>query len=180
MKNRLTLVAALTAAIFSGVSIANASTQPVVQVPLSGVFVGAGVGSNWQTNTNYNVNLVAGYQYNRFLASEVTYDFTRLNNTRNRGAVGNGQMVMVNAVAGYTVPGTRLTPYALAGAGVGWNRMGDQSTGDNVALYNVGAGVRLAMSSNIDADVRYRYVGAFNDNLFGNSHLVTAGVRYRF
>jgi len=87
---------------------------------------------------------------------------------------------MGNLVASQRLGETAVNPYVLAGAGVGWNAFGERGTGDNLALYNVGGGVRLNLVSNIDLDARYRYVGAFNSGETYNQHMVTGGLNIRF
>lgn len=144
---------------------------------LTGAYLGANLGSNWQDNTDYTLGAVAGYRFHRNLAAEVTYDYISLGNGNN---FNDGQMVMGNLVASYDIGTTGITPYVLAGAGVGWNGAGERATGDNTALYNVGGGVRLSLASRVELDARYRYVGGFDDTVNGNSHLVTAGLNFRF
>lgn len=158
-------------------------TPPAAPVPapapmtLTGVYLGGNMGSNFQDNTDYTLGAAVGWQFHRNLAAEITYDYIRLgNDTR----MNDGQMVMGNVVASQRLGATSITPYVLAGAGVGWNGMGERGTGDNLALYNVGGGVRLNLVSNIDVDARYRYVGAFNDTADGNQHVLTAGLNIRF
>ena len=158
-------------------------TPPAAPVPapapmtLTGVYLGGNMGSNFQDNTDYTLGAVVGWQFHRNLAAEITYDYIRLGNDTN---MNDGQMVMGNLVASQRLGNTSITPYVLAGAGVGWNGMGERGTGDNLALYNVGGGVRLNLVSNIDVDARYRYVGAFNDTADGNQHVLTAGLSIRF
>lgn len=152
-----------------------APTSPVMT--LAGVYLGVNLGSNWQDNTDYTIGAVAGYQFNYNLAAEVTYDYISLGNAN---TVNDGQMVMGNLVAGQRLGDTGVTPYVLAGAGIGWNQMGERATGENLALYNIGTGVRLRLGGMVDVDARYRYVGAFTDTADGNSHMVTAGMSYRF
>ena len=158
-------------------------TPPAAPVPapapmtLTGVYLGGNMGSNFQDNTDYTLGAVVGWQFHRNLAAEITYDYIRLGNDTN---MNDGQMVMGNLVASQRLGNTSITPYVLAGAGVGWNGMGERGTGDNLALYNVGGGVRVNLVSNIDVDARYRYVGAFNDTADGNQHVLTAGLSIRF
>lgn len=158
-------------------------TPPAAPAPapapmtLTGVYLGGNMGSNFQDNTDYTLGAVVGWQFHRNLAAEITYDYIRLGNDTN---MNDGQMVMGNLVASQRLGNTSITPYVLAGAGVGWNGMGERGTGDNLALYNVGGGVRLNLVSNIDVDARYRYVGAFNDTADGNQHVLTAGLNIRF
>jgi len=150
-------------------------TAPVPAAsPLAGVYVGANAGSNFRDAQDYQVGGVLGYQFRPNLAAELTYDYMQLNNRT------DGQMVMGNVVYSRALGQTGVTPYALVGAGVGWNALGERNTGNNLALYNVGAGVRLNVVQNVDLDVRYRYVGAFDDSLNGNSQMVTGGVNVRF
>lgn len=166
-----------------------AASTPVVAAPtpapapapapmtLSGIYLGANMGSNFQDNTDYTLGAVVGYQFAPNWAAEITYDYLR-NSSNVRST--DGQMVMGNVVYSRRLGNTSITPYALAGAGIGWNGMGERATGDNLALYNVGGGLRINLVSNIDVDARYRYVGAFNDGEAGNSHMVTGGLNIRF
>jgi opacity protein-like surface antigen len=142
--------------------------------PLAGVYVGANAGSTFRDAQDYQVGGVLGYQFRPNLAAELTYDYSQLNNRT------DGQMVMGNVVYSRALGQTGITPYALVGAGVGWNALGERNTGNNLALYNVGGGVRLNVVQNVDLDARYRYVGAFDDSLNGNYQMVTAGVNFRF
>ncbi len=148
-------------------------TAPAVS-PLAGVYVGGFAGSNFRDATDYQVGGVLGYQFRRNWAAELTYDYNQLNNRT------DGQMVMANVVYGRTVGQTGITPYALVGAGMGWNNLGVSNTGSNLALYNVGGGVRYSVTSNVDLDARYRYVGAFDDSLGANYNVVTGGINVRF
>lgn len=162
--------------------VAVAPTAPVVTVsapvlnasPLKGVYVGVNAGSNFRDATDYQVGGVVGYQFNRNLAAELTYDYNQLNNRT------DGQMVMGNVVYSRQLGQTAVTPYVLVGAGMGWNALGVRNTGHNLTLYNVGGGVRLNVARNVDLDARYRYVGAFDDALNGNHHVVTGGLNFRF
>ena len=76
--------------------------------------------------------------------------------------------------------GYGFTPYALAGLGAGWNGWGKVGTGNANTLYNVGGGVRYALTNNFELDGRYRYVNSFNGAGFNNNHVVTLGVGYKF
>lgn len=162
--------------------VAVAPTAPVVTVsapvlnatPLKGVYVGVNAGSNFRDATDYQVGGVVGYQFRPRLAVEATYDYMQLNNR------SDGQIIMGNVVYSRAWGQTGITPYALMGAGVGWNALGERGTGSNLMLYNVGGGVRVNVVRNVDVDARYRYVGAFDDALNGNYHAVTGGVNYRF
>ena len=136
------------------------------------MYVGVNTGGNFRDHTRTSVGAVVGYQLTRNVAAEVTYDY---NNTH---ALNNGQLVMGNLVVGHRMGA--FTPYALAGAGMGWNAYGTHGTGTNQGLYNVGGGMRVNLVSNIDLDARYRYVAGFNTADTFHQHLVTGGVNLRF
>ena len=159
------------------VAAAPAAAPAPAPMTLSGIYIGGNIGTNFRDGTDYTVGAVAGYQITPRIAAEITYDYLR-SSTDIRS--NDGQMVMGNLVYSRRIGNTSLVPYALAGAGVGWNGMGEAGTGNNLALYNVGGGVRLNLVSNIDIDARYRYVGAFNDDTMGNNHMVTGGLNIRF
>jgi opacity protein-like surface antigen len=156
--------------------------QPAATVPasgsslgLSGVYLGANAGSNFRDGQDYVLGGVVGYQFHRNFAGELTYDYARM------AGGGDGQMVMGNLVASQRLSILPITPYALVGAGVGWNAYGSTNDGGNTALYNVGGGVRINLVKNVDLDARYRYVGAFNTNESSYAqHVVTGGLNIRF
>lgn len=172
MKFLLAAVAA--AAMLIGVGTAQAQNQNN-SGPLNGVYVGANLGSNFQNNSSVSMGLTVGHQFHKNLAAELTYDHVRY---RARAGHDDGQMIMGNLVAGHKMGA--FTPYALAGVGVGWNAAGQKGPGTTTALYNVGAGMRVSITSNVDLDARYRYVGPFEGDRKNNSHMITAGAVYRF
>jgi opacity protein-like surface antigen len=141
---------------------------------LSGVYVGANVGNTFRDATEWQAGVVVGYQFRTNWAVEATYDFNRMD----QGV--NGQNVMANLVYSRPWGTTGVTPYVLAGAGVGWNASGERGSGDNLALYNVGGGVRVNVYRGLDLDARYRYVGAFEEDSRGNTHMLTLGAIYKF
>jgi opacity protein-like surface antigen len=169
----LNLLAAGVLAVMATVGVAQAQTAPAGKV--SGLYVGTNVGTNFKSTSDYQVGGVIGYHLTRNMAAEVTYDYNRVN----RGGY-NSQMVMGNVLYGRTIGNTTVMPYALAGVGMGWNGLGAKTNGDTLALYNVGAGVRVNLVGNLDLDTRYRYVGAFDQNAGTNHHMVTTGINYRF
>jgi|NOAtaT_7_FD_contig_61_2056031_length_616_multi_10_in_0_out_0_1 opacity protein-like surface antigen len=138
-----------------------------------GMYIGANVGTVLQDNSKVSAGAVVGYQYNRFVRTEGTFDQIWYKN-------GNGQALMANAVL--SIPtGTVVTPYALIGAGVGMNRLNTVNGNTSVALYNVGLGTRVAVSQNIDLDVRYRHFAAFESvNGRKGANMVTVGAAYKF
>ena len=138
-----------------------------------GMYIGANVGTVLQDSSKVSAGAVVGYQYNRFVRTEGTFDQIWYKN-------GNGQALMANAVL--SIPtGTVVTPYALIGAGVGMNRLNTVNGNTSVALYNVGAGARLAVSQNIDLDLRYRHFAAFESvNGRKGANMITVGAAYKF
>jgi opacity protein-like surface antigen len=140
-------------------------------------YVGANMGQNWQVANNYTVGAVAGYRFNSLLGAEVTYDYVRNNS---RAAFRDAHMFMINGVISHDLGLFGLTPYALAGVGVGWNGMGMQNTGSNQALWNVGTGVRVNLVNSVDLDTRYRYLATFERQNNPGTHMVTLGVNFRF
>lgn len=143
-------------------------------VNLTGIYMGLNASSNFRDSSDYQIGGLVGYQFHQNFAGEITYDYNR--QTR----AGDGQMVMGNLVASRRLGQTAITPYVLAGGGVGWNAFGNRGDGTNLALYNVGGGVRINIVSNVDFDARYRYVGAFNGGETYNQHMVTGGLNIRF
>ena len=141
----------------------------------SGFYVGGTVGSTMQDTSQTNLGGVAGYQINRFLRVEGTYDYLPT-------TVGpNGHVLALNGVAQYRIPTSVLTPYVLAGVGAGFDSFGTASGGDIQTLFAVGGGVRMAVSTNVELDARYRYISQFGDSLgTANANVVTVGANWRF
>jgi outer membrane immunogenic protein len=186
-KTIMTLVATLAMA-----SAAIAADLPSRKTPASPMLTSTDLPTSWYVGVNAGstagtgkftfdgargvVGGVVGYEVNPFLSLEG--DFTdRIDGRHTRG----GQMATANAIMQYTVPGTVFTPYALAGAGYGWNAYGD-TKGKTAGLWNVGGGVRVALNSNWDLDARYKYVQQFEERghkLF-NENVITTGLNYRF
>jgi opacity protein-like surface antigen len=142
----------------------------------NGWYVGGNFGGSLYTKGDFqdawdkskpSVGAVGGYQFNRNFGAEVTYDYFF-----KRNGVQSGQTAFVNGTAGMTVPGTKITPYALAGVGYGWDYFGDRK------LYNVGAGVRTEITKAVDFDLRYRYINNWDNT--AHSNVVTGGVNYKF
>lgn len=130
------------------------------------VETGNGVNGAWN-DSKPSLGVVGGYQLNRMFGAELTYDYFF-----QRNGAQSGQTVFANGVAGYRIPGTRFTPYGLAGVGYGWDYFGDRS------LYNVGAGVRTQLTNSVDFDLRYRYINNWDST--NRNNVVTGGINYKF
>jgi hypothetical protein len=152
---------------------------------ISGLYVGGNIGTNFNSFKHYNwntspytVGAVVGYEWNRFLRTEATFDYT---SKERPTTTHSGQMAFANAVVQYPV-GYGVTPYILAGTGFGWNAWGNGHASvvdDAKALYNLGGGVRYNITKNFELDGRYRYVQSY-DNAFKNNNIVTLGANYKF
>lgn len=127
------------------------------------VGVNAGVAATDKTDTF--VGASAGWQVNPFLRLEGTYDYNWKNNT-----AFNSNALTGNVIGQYRYGS--FTPYVLAGAGYRWMKHSDE------AIWNVGGGVRYAITKNVEADLRYRYVAGFDTRSHDN--IVTLGLNYRF
>ena len=164
------LVAAL--ALLASVSVASAQD---VRADRNGLYIGGAVGSSLRDNSQTAVGAAVGYQFHPNFRVEAAYD---LDPRTNRD---NGHLLMANAIAQYRIPTSVVTPYVLAGAGMGFDTYGKAANGDVTAVYNVGGGVRLAVSTNVELDARYRYIGHF-DNAPGlqSANMFTVGANWRF
>jgi opacity protein-like surface antigen len=152
---------------FSGTALAQTA-------PTTGVYVGAAVGTTMQTNSDVTTGVVLGYRFNRVLGAEVTYD-------REWRAGQNGGLLMLNGVAELPVH-NRVRPYVLAGVGLGFDHYNQNGADRNgTPMYNVGGGVRVALTTNVDLDARYRYFAPVNTgDAQRDASMLTLGVNYRF
>ena len=153
------------------------AADPRAYADREGAYLGANIGSTLQTNSQVDLGLVAGYQVMPYARVEATYDYAWFTQ-------GNAQMLMANAIAQYRIEDTQFTPYVLAGAGFGFNNYGTANnlkTDGTSGIYNVGGGIRAAVTENVDLDLRYRYVGQFDD-VQGrkDTNVITVGAAYRF
>jgi opacity protein-like surface antigen len=96
------------------------------------------------------------------LFGEASYDYINRNHKVDNRIVGNAVLMQ---------PLTYGTVYGLIGAGY--------TTRVDKWVWNVGVGYRLPVVSNVDLDVRYRYVSRF-DNRKMNDNVLTVGVVYKF
>jgi Opacity protein and related surface antigens len=114
------------------------------------------------------VGVGAGYDFG-MVRLEADYDYLG-------GKKGvRGHMFTANAILEHDFD--RFTPYVLAGAG--FRFADDVKWNERIGVYVLGAGLRYAVTDNLDIDGRYRYVAPFQFNK-GRDHLFTVGVNYRF
>lgn len=170
MKKILVLAAAALGLVVT--SAANA--QDLKNLDRNGIYVGGSLGTQLDVNKQAAVGVTAGYQVAPYARVEMEYNHVWQNRSQ-------GQSLFAHGIAQYRVPNTRFTPYVLAGVGTGFNTMGSLSRGDGKMLYDVGAGVRYAVTDSIELDARYRNIRAFDTSTQSrNTDVVSLGVNYRF
>jgi len=141
-----------------------------------GFFVGGHVGSFTGNQDQVTIGLNGGYQVHRFLRAELTAENAWKQKT------GSGTMVFANVVPQYRIPGTTLTPYAVAGVGYAFDSLGAVKSGVASPVYNLGLGTRVAITDRIDADLRWRNVRSMNTSnaRVRDDNIFTVGGSYRF
>ena len=165
---------ALAAAVLVGLTGAAFAADPV-HADRSGFYVGGNIGSSTDEKSRIDLGMTTGYQVGPYARVEANYDHAWR-------TTGVGNMLMGNAIAQYRVPNSTITPYLLAGAGVGFDNFGAAKNGNTVGLYNVGAGVRIAVSESVELDARYRNVRPLDTKnaLVKDQNIFTVGANYRF
>ena len=134
-------------------------------------YVGGFVGSEpkrvepWYGTLRGGVN--AGYFLTTFAAVEAAYEYNY-----NPVKALRSNTVYANGIGQMKLPFIPVVPYAVAGVGYQMNDSKDQT------VWNIGGGVKYEVTSNIDLDVRYRYVSDFDRKTHGNA--VTLGAAYKF
>jgi len=131
-----------------------------------GFNAGALVTDGFNKNAPYSVGVVGGYKVFGFgpvgVTAEGAYDYDKNKNNTFTG----------NVIGSYKIGA--LTPYALAGAGY---RNYHDATKDE-AVWNVGGGVKYAITSSIDADARYRRFEGFDSK--NTEDRATLGLNFKF
>ena len=152
---------------------------PAAPLPIlaqeSSFYVGGNIGGNLSKDAQvYSGGVVAGYNVMPFFAIEGTYDFSRPQD-KVGGEFNYGNMVAVNVVPQYKLPFMPVTVYALGGVGYKWNTQTDNQT-----VYNIGAGVKYEIFTNLDVDVRYRRIESFDSSAKNPEDRGTIGLNYKF
>lgn len=134
---------------------------------LPGVIVGKYVGvtggavTKGHGKTKAAVGAVAGLQLDKNLAIEGQYEYKD----------SADHLLTGNVLLGTETHG--IYPYVVGGVGYRWTE--DKNDG----AYVVGAGVKKSLSEDLDADLRYRYVGSFSGGPSGESRF-TVGLNLKF
>jgi opacity protein-like surface antigen len=131
-----------------------------------GFNAGALVTDGFNKNAPYSLGVVAGYKVFGFgpvgVTAEGAYDYDKNKNNTVTG----------NVIGSYKIGA--LTPYALAG--VGYRNYHDATKDE--AVWNVGGGVKYAITSSIDADARYRRFEGFDSKNIEDR--ATFGLNFKF
>jgi len=153
---------------------ANNASDPV-HADRNGIYIGGNVGSSIDDRSRINGGFVAGYQVMPFARVELDYDHAWRSG-------GNGNMLTANAIGQYRIPNSTVTPYVMAGAGVAYDSLGLARNGSGTGIYDLGAGVRVAVSQSVELDARYRLVRSFENKGVSQreQNLFTVGASYRF
>jgi len=174
----LTLSALAFAGLIAKPGMALANQNPVViNADRPGLYVGTQVGRSFQATSDLSAGVQVGYQVHRNVRVEANYD-----HFWNGAGSRNFNAVTFNAIGQQRIPGTSLTPYVLGGVGVEFNEFRSaMNDGSYRGIYNVGAGMRVAISNNLEVDARYRYIAPITsrgDTVRGS--MTTLGLVYRF
>lgn len=142
---------------------------------VSSWYIGGNVGYNYQDgvlieDSQKSLGAIIGYQYNENLASELSFVYLG-----EKPGIDGGEAVTVNGLAMLPTD-TFVTPYAMAGLGVGFNGLGDN--GDAQPIYNIGGGLKFNLTDTWDLDARYTWIDSWVDPIGANS--LSVGLNYKF
>lgn len=170
MKNILLSVPAMILLI--GSALAADATEEYIA---SSWYVGGNVGFNYQDDvlvedSQKNLGAIIGYQYDENLAAEASFVYLG-----EKPGIEGGQAVTLNGLAMLPTD-TFVTPYALAGLGVGFNGLGND--GEAQPIYNIGAGARFSLTDSWDLDARYTWIDSWVEPIGANS--LSIGLNYKF
>lgn len=112
------------------------------------------------------IGALGGYQVNRYVRGEANFDHVVSTQPY------SSKYLTGNVIVQYPISGLRVTPYALTGLGYQWQN------GLNQGVWNVGGGMRTAVTPNTDLDLRYRYLQGMTNQ--ANENVVTMGTTFRF
>ena len=175
MKKFLMLATVATMAFSTAAFAADQAATDPVHADRAGIYVGGNLGNSTDDKSRTGVGAVVGYQVMPYARVEADFDHAWRTN-------GTGNMAMANVIGQYRIPNSTVTPYVLAGAGYGFDKFGSLKSHGQVALYDVGAGVRVAVSQSVELDVRYRNVRPVADQKVNlkDQNLFSVGAAYRF
>lgn len=162
MKKLLIIATALvvsSAAMAADLPSKTAPLPPIRESVVTPFFVGVNAGGLYDSE-EYTLGLTAGANLTDYVTGEIAYD--HLHDANANQVTGN---VIVEAPVG------SLTPYVLGGVGYRWAEQDE-------AVWNLGAGAKVALTDNVDFDVRYRHVVGFETD--NKDNIITGGLVFKF
>jgi opacity protein-like surface antigen len=131
------------------------------------------------TNTGYNVTLAVGYNP---AASPVGLRFEAAYNEFGfEGGGGNMNIPAFTANAVFALPASGFTPYVIGGGGlyrVGASNAFGNNSAENHFGFNVGAGVKLPLSTSFETFIEARYNNVSVNNASLSFIPVTVGIMW--
>ena len=175
MKNTITTIFALalsTSAYAADMPSGKAApVAPTAAVSSTNTYVGVNIGADVTDGVNKQAPTAFGAVLGRKVVSfgsigisgEAAYDYTK----------GGGKLATGNLITSYSFG--PFSPYALGGVGYRWAALPGVK---DEYIWNVGGGIKFAVTSAIDLDARYRHVENFDYKR--PEDRVSVGVNYKF
>jgi opacity protein-like surface antigen len=133
--------------------------------------------SGFSNDTSWVAGGGFGYQFNDNFRADMTVDWS------GKYAVAPGADMRTTAVLGNVYfdwkNDSMFTPYVGAGLGYGWAQGANYTDGKGIAA-GLAAGVSVDMTSNLSADIGYRFRDIMLSGTDPQEHQVTAGLRFKF
>jgi opacity protein-like surface antigen len=160
---------------FSTILAGSALASDPMSASRSGLYFGGSVGSSTSTNSRVGLGADVGVQFGPYVRAE-------LDLMHSLTTVGEGNVITGNLIGQYRIPNSSVTPYVLVGVGYAFNNVSDIKAKSGVPVYNVGAGVTVALSKSVEVDARYRNIRTFDAQrtIHGGDNVMTVGLNYRF
>jgi len=136
-------------------------------------YFGANFGATATGNKTYSGSFVAGVN-TEYLGVEGNYSYLRPESTS--GKKNDRSVVAINITPQYNISGTPITPYGVLGTGYSFN---SPSVPDH-SIYNVGVGIRYALSNTIDLDTRFVHTNTYDTKFKDVDNRLSFGVNYKF
>lgn len=156
------------------------STGAMAQSMPAGMYVG--VGGDYIASTAKHASKTGaggvnvGYDLNKIVSLEFGF-----RDAPARGNQKEQQSAVVDLKVGAPISlgFAEVKPYAMVGTGYGFSSRTPTSPTVTTPIYDIGAGVVYAVTKNVDLDLRYTHVNAYN-NTYHTSNQVGMNVNYKF